>query len=148
MRLPRVDPLCSLKVARASKISGRKFSAVARRKPTGLTSAEMAALRCNAAARSGFLLAALHSVAERVTPRKARAPAPHGPRVLAKQRVPIWRCWEKSARLPRPGKNHNTESCDLFHPRGSPRWLGIGNEAADRGGGGVRCGLRADGDKR
>ena len=47
-----------LKVARASKISGRKFSAFARRKPTGLTSAEMAALRGNAAARSGFLLAA------------------------------------------------------------------------------------------
>ena len=35
-RLPRVDSLCSLKVARASKISGRKFSAVARRKRTGL----------------------------------------------------------------------------------------------------------------
>src|SRR5687768_6327312 len=107
----------------------------------------MAALKCIAAARSGFLLAALHSVAERVNPRKARPPAPHGPRVLAKQRVPIWRCWEKSARLPRPGKNHNTESADLFHPRGSPRWLGIGNEAADRGGGGVRCGLRANGDR-
>ncbi len=43
----------------------------------------MAALRCNAAARSGFLLAALHSVAERVNPRKARPPSPHGPRVLA-----------------------------------------------------------------
>ena len=35
-RLPRVDPLCSLKVARASKIAGRQFSAAARRKPTGL----------------------------------------------------------------------------------------------------------------
>src|SRR5688572_20012821 len=57
-RLPRVVPLCSLKVARASKISGRKFSAFARRKPTGLTSAEMVALKCNAAARIGFLLAA------------------------------------------------------------------------------------------
>ena len=34
------------------------FLAFARRKPTGLTSAEMAALRGNAAARSGFLLAA------------------------------------------------------------------------------------------
>jgi hypothetical protein len=76
----------------------------------------MVALRCNAAARSGFLLAALHSVAERVNPRKARPPAPHGPRVLATQRVPICRCWEKSARLLGPGKNQNTESCDLFHP--------------------------------
>src|SRR5688572_21966228 len=83
-----------------------------------LTSAEMAALRCNAAARSGFLLAALHSVAERVNPRKARPPAPHGLRVLATQRVPICRCWEKSARLSGPGKNQNIESCDLFHPRG------------------------------
>jgi len=36
LRLPTADSLCSLKVARASKISGRKFSAVARRKPTGL----------------------------------------------------------------------------------------------------------------
>src|SRR6188768_4389201 len=35
-RLPRVEPLCSLKVARASKIAGRQFSAAARRKPTGL----------------------------------------------------------------------------------------------------------------
>ena len=36
LRLPTADSLCSLKVARASKISRRKFSAVARRKPTGL----------------------------------------------------------------------------------------------------------------
>ena len=42
-----------------------------------LTSAKMAALMCNTAARTGFLLAALHSVAERVNPRKARPPAPH-----------------------------------------------------------------------
>ncbi len=83
-RLPRVDPLCSLKVARASKISA---DGNFRRSLVGslraLTSAEMAARRCNAAARSGFLLAALHSVAERVNPRKARPPASHGPRVLA-----------------------------------------------------------------
>ncbi len=39
--------------------------------------------------RIGFLLAALHSVAARVNPRKARPPAPHGPRVLARQRVPF-----------------------------------------------------------
>ena len=42
-----------------------------------LTSAEMVALMCNTAARTGFLLGALHSVAERVNPRKARPPAPH-----------------------------------------------------------------------
>ncbi len=39
-RLPTADSLCSLKVARASKISGRKFSAAARRKRTALRSAE------------------------------------------------------------------------------------------------------------
>src|SRR5688572_9559906 len=107
----------------------------------------MGALRCNAAARSGFLLAALHSVSERVNPRKARPPAPHGPRVLATQRVPICRCWEKSARLLGLSKDQNTESCDLFHPRGHTAMARTGNEAADRGGGGVRCGLRANGDK-
>ena len=32
--------------------------------------------------------------------------------------VPICRCWEKSARLQGLSKNQNTESCDLFHPRG------------------------------
>src|SRR6187549_831374 len=47
------------------------------------SSAKMAAPGCIAAARTGFLLAALHSVAERVNPRKARPPTPHGPRVLA-----------------------------------------------------------------
>src|SRR6478609_2641452 len=36
-----------------------------------------------------FLLAALHSVAERVNPRKARPPAPHGPRVLTSSRSPL-----------------------------------------------------------
>ena len=41
-----------------------------------LTSAEMAALRGIAAARSGFLLAALHSVAERFSHRQAPAPPP------------------------------------------------------------------------
>ena len=51
LRLPTADSLCDLKVARASKISGRKFSAAARRKRTAFRSAEMAALRCNAAAR-------------------------------------------------------------------------------------------------
>src|SRR5688572_29913685 len=101
----------------------------------------MAALRCNAAARTGFLLPALHSVAERVNPRKARPPAPHGPRVLAGANVLMCRCWEKSARLAGLRKNQNTESCDLFHPPGTYRDGSVfGIEAADRGGGGVRCG--------
>ncbi len=66
IRLPTADSLCSLKVARASKISGRKFSAAARRKRTAFRFAEMAAPKCNAAAVGRFLLAALHSVAKRV----------------------------------------------------------------------------------
>ena len=36
IRLPTADSLCSLKVARASKISGRKFSAAARQNPARL----------------------------------------------------------------------------------------------------------------
>ena len=36
MRLPTADSLCSLKVARASRISGRKFSAAARQNPARL----------------------------------------------------------------------------------------------------------------
>ena len=73
MRRPTADSLCDLKVARASKISGRKFSAAARRKRTAFRFAEMAALKCNAAAVGRFLLAALHSVAKRVR----RGPAYH-----------------------------------------------------------------------
>ena len=118
-RLPRVDPLCSLKVARASKISA---DGNFRRSLVGslraLTSAEMAALRCNAAARSGFLLAALHSVAERVNPRKARPPTPHGPRVLASAGRPHLPLLGEECTTPGLSKNQNTESCDLFHPRG------------------------------
>src|SRR5688572_2565113 len=100
-----------------------------------LTSAEMAALRCNAAARSGFLLAALHSVAERVNPRKARPPTPHGPRVLAKGSAPICRCWEKSARSkPQQVPEHRVlRSCP---PSGTQRdGSATGSGAADRGGG-------------
>jgi hypothetical protein len=74
LRLPTADSLCSLKVARASKISGRKFSAAARQNPARLTSAEMVALRCIAAARNGFFLAALHSVAKRVSRGQAYHP--------------------------------------------------------------------------
>ena len=44
-------------------------------------------------------------------------------------------------------KNPNTESCDLFHLRGHTAMAHFGNEAADRGGGGGRWGLRANGDK-
>src|SRR5688572_13232737 len=107
-RLSRVDPLCSLKVARASKISEGNFRRSLVGSLRALTSAEMAARRCIAAARTGFLLAALHSVAERVNPRKARPPAPHGPRVLAKQARLHLPLLGKECTTPRPGKNQNT----------------------------------------
>ena len=100
-RLPTADSLCDLKVARASKISRRKFSAAARRKPTAFTSAEMAALRCIAAARIGFLLAALHSVAKRVSRGQAYHPrrsvpvcpqtAPHASAATIRSFVPLGR---------------------------------------------------------
>ena len=73
LRLPTADSLCDLKVARASKISGRKFSAAARQNPARLNVCRNGALKCNAAARIGFFLAALHSVAKRVR----RGPAYH-----------------------------------------------------------------------
>src|SRR4051812_6859031 len=63
-----------------------------------LTSAEMVALMCIAAARTGFLLAALQSVAERVNPPKARPPAPHGSHVLASAVGPCYRCWDEESR--------------------------------------------------
>ena len=46
-----------------------------------LTSAEMVALRCNMAARTGFLLAALHSVAKRVSRGQAYHPTRCSPRL-------------------------------------------------------------------
>ncbi len=78
----------------------------------------MAALKCNAAARSGFLLAALHSVAERVNPRKARPPAPHCPRVLASGDVRICRCWEKSAGLQASARTRTPSLAIFSTPRG------------------------------
>ena len=75
----------------------------------------MAALRGIAAARSGFLLAALHSVAERVNPRKARPPTPHGPRVPASVGRPHLPAAGEECATPGFSKNQNTESCDLFH---------------------------------
>src|SRR6188768_4444574 len=113
-----------------------------------LTSAEMVAPRGIAAARTGFLLAALHSVAERVNPRKARPPAPLGPRVLASAADPHFPLLGEESRASRGSARTRTlESCDLFHPRGHAAMARPkGNEAADRGGGGVRGGLRANGD--
>ena len=80
IRLPTADSLCSLKVARASKISGRKFSAAARRKPDRLYICRNG---CAEMQRGGpsvrFLLAALHSVAKRVSHGQAYHPTPSVP---------------------------------------------------------------------
>ncbi len=89
----------------------------------------MAALMCNAAARIGFLLAALHSVAERVNPRKARPPAPHCPRVLASAARPRLPLLGEERTTPGLSKNQNTGSCDLFHLGDTARWLGNGERS-------------------
>ena len=75
------------------------------------------------------------STLERRAHRHRRVPACYRARD-----VPIRCCWEKSARLPGLSKNPNTGSSALFHPLGH-RSMPHGIEAADRGGGGVRCGL-------
>ena len=112
-----------------------------------LTSAEMAALRCIAAARTGFLLAALHSVAERVSPRQAR---PHrhrtGPRVRASAACPHLRCWrgEESRDSMGVGQNQNARVLRSFPPLGAHAAMAIERE---RSCGSWRrrraCGLRA-----
>src|SRR5688500_3347992 len=81
----------------------------------------MAALRCNAAARSGFLLAALHSVAERVNPRKARPPAPHGPRVLASAGRPHLPLLGKECTAPRAQQGPEHRVLRSFPPSGTQR---------------------------
>src|SRR6187401_3047396 len=71
-----------------------------------------------------FLLAALHSVAERVNPRKARPPAPHGPRVPASAAVPIYRGWEKSRELRGAQPEPELSSLAIYSTPGDmPRWL-------------------------
>src|SRR6187399_1050003 len=81
-----------------------------------VTSAEMVAPRCIAAARTGFLLAALHSVAERINPRKARPPAPHRPRVLASAVGPHLPLLGEESRASRGSARTRTpKSCDPFH---------------------------------
>src|SRR6188472_4191894 len=95
-----------------------------------LTSAEMVAPRGIAAARTGFLLAALHSVAERVNPRKARPPAPHGPRVLASAAGPhLPRLGEESRASRGSARTRTPVSCDLLHSRGHARWRGQGERS-------------------
>src|SRR6187549_3208030 len=67
------------------------------------SSAEMAALGCIAAARIGFLLAALHSVAKRMNPRKARPPAPHQSPLASQRGMYPFAAGEWKSREPRWG---------------------------------------------
>ena len=99
------------------------------------SSAEMVALMCIAAARTGFLLAALHSVAKRIRRRPAyhpTQPVPARSSLWAKRRETRWCAQRQDARILR-------SSPPLGH---MPRWLSDGNGAAGRDGGGVDCSLR------
>ena len=126
LRLPTADSLCDLKVARASKISGRKFSAAARRKRTAFKSAEMAALKMQRGGGRRFLLAALHSVAKRVSRGQAYHPtrsvpvcpetAPHASAATIRSFVPDS---EPSRCVPEGGKDRKTRcsgSCRALEP--------------------------------
>ena len=98
--------------------------ASARRKPRALTSAEMVAPGCIMAARECFLLAALHSVAERFSHRPAPAPppSPHGS-PLASQRgmYPFTSAGgrRRVARLDGVARAARIEPCALPHARGT-----------------------------
>src|SRR6187455_3028723 len=66
------------------------------------SSAEMAALMCIAAARIGFLLAALHSAAKRIRRRPAyhpTQPVPARSSLWAKSREPRWCAQRQDARI-------------------------------------------------
>ena len=79
---------------------------------------------CIAAARDCFLLAALHSVAERVNPRKARPPASHGPRVLASAAGPHLPLLGEESRASRGSARTRTPSLAILSTPGDiPRWL-------------------------
>ncbi len=148
-RLPRVDPLCSLKVARASKISGRKFSAVARRKPAGLNVCRngCAEMQCGGP----------HVASSSPRSIRSQSGSTLGRRAHRHRTVPA--CWRSSASPfaaagrrvhdSRASARTRTPSLAIFSTLGDitamARQSGIG--AADRGGGGVRCGLRANGDR-
>ena len=88
------------------------------------------------------------SVAERVNPRKARPPTPHGPRVLASAATSPFAAAGRRVHDSRAQQEPEHRVLRSFPPSGTHRdGSAIGNEAADRGGGGVRCGLRANGDR-
>ena len=107
----------------------------------------MAALKGTTAARLAFRLAALHSVAERVNPRKARPPTPFCPHVPASAGCPHLPLAGRRVHGSRPQLEPGHRGLRSFPPSGTNR-DGSTTEsgAADRGGGGVRYGLRANGD--
>src|SRR6187401_3038339 len=76
-----------------------------------------------------FLLAALHLVAERVNPRKARPPAPHGPRVLASAAGPHLPRLGEESRASRGSARTRTLTLAIFSvPADMPRWLQVGTK--------------------
>jgi len=113
------------------------FLAVARRKPTGLNVCRngCAEMHCGGRSQSGSTLGR-RAHWHRTVPACWRA-----------WDVPIWPLLGEECTTPGLSKNQNTEFCDLFHLGDMRDRSATGNEAADRGGGGVRCGLRANGDR-
>ncbi len=96
---PRLTLFAPSRSRALRKFPGRKFSAVARRKRTAFTSAEMAALKCNAAARRGAsssprsIRSQRESAMDRRTTRRALSPfarktAPHASAATIRSSVP------------------------------------------------------------
>ena len=145
-RRPTADSLCDLKSRALRKLPDGNFRRPLVGSLRALTSAEMVAPRGIAAARTGFLLAALHSVAERVNPRKARPPSPHCARVLTSATLPhLAGLGEERAT---PGSQVELERADLrsFHPGAQAAMARRWERSCGSCGGGVRWGLRANGD--
>ena len=83
LRLPTADSFAPSRSRALRKFPDGNFRRPLVGSLRALTSAEMAALECIAAVRSGFLLAALHSVAKRVSRGQAHHPTRTVPRLPA-----------------------------------------------------------------
>ena len=134
-RGPAADSLCSLKVARASKIAGRQFSAAARRKPTGLNVCKNG---CADVHRGDpyWLPPRRAPFGRKENPPQAGVPPDSAsPRSL----VTVGEEPRDSMGVARAA---SLEACGLPTSGHMPRWLSDGNGAAGRDGGGVDCSLR------